>query len=96
MRQYVRNKNVVLRKIHSAYYLVDIKSNYNCYSHTLPALNEVGAVIWDTIASPATIEDIVEALKRIFDMSAVSDDEVESDVKEYISILSKMGYVSYV
>lgn len=96
MQRYVHSENVILREIHSVYYLIDIKCNYNSYSHTLPTLNEVGVAIWNAIASPATIEDIMKVLKETFDVSEVSDDEVEKDINEYISLLNKMGYVSYV
>ncbi len=96
MDKFVRNQNVVLRKIHSLYYLVDIKCNYNNGSHSIPALNEVGKVIWEALSEPVKIDNIVDEVIKTFDVSQISENEIKSDVENYISILIKMRYVTNV
>lgn len=93
---FVSNQNIVLRKIHSLYYLVDIKCNYNSEGHAIPALNEVGKAIWESLAEPTKIDAVVKKIIELFDVSSVSESEIKSDVVNYISMLIKMGYVTNV
>lgn len=96
MNRYVRNPNVVLRKIHSLYYLIDIKSNYRRDTHALPTLNEVGKVIWEMLDAPTDANAIKQKIKELFDVSSLPDGTVEADVDNYISALKDMGYVKNV
>ncbi len=91
-----RNNNIVLRNIHSLYYLVDIKCNYNNESHSIPTLNEVGKVIWESIEKPTKLDDVVKKVITSFDISGININDIKSDVIEYISLLIKMGYVENV
>lgn len=94
--KYVAKPDVILRDIHSTYYLVDIKCNYRNDYHQLPVLDNVGKVIWEAITSPLSIEDIVKRVKAAFDVSNVSDTELRSDVSDYLLMLSSLGYVKNV
>ncbi len=96
MDTFVRNQDIVLRKVHSLYYLVDIKCNYNREGHAIPALNEVAKAIWESLAEPTKIDDVVKKIKELFDVSYVSESEIKSDVLNYISMLTKMGYITNV
>lgn len=96
MERFIRKPDVVLRDIHSTYYLVDIKCNYRNDHHRLPVLDEVGKVIWETISSPSSIEDIVNQVKSSFDVADVSDSELRSDACEYLTALNSLGYIKNV
>lgn len=96
MDVFIRNQDVVLREVHSLYYLVDIKCNYNSNGHSIPALNEVGKAIWESLSTPTKIDDIINKIKKLFDVTNISESEVKSDVENYISTLIKMRYVTNV
>ena len=94
--KYVAKPDVVLRDIHSTYYLVDIKCNYRNDYHRLPVIDEVGKVIWEALSSPMTIEDIAKRVKATFDITNVQESELRSDISEYLAMLSAIGYVKNV
>lgn len=96
MDKFVRNQDIVLRKVHSLFYLVDIKCNYNSEGHSIPALNEVGKVIWESLKKPTEIDDIVKEIIKFFDVSNISESEIKSDVENYLSILLKMEFITNV
>jgi len=96
MDKFVRNQDIVLRKVHSLYYLVDVKCNYSSKGHSIPALNEVGKVIWESLANPTKIDNIVKEIITLFDVSKISESEIKADVESYILLLTKMRYVTNV
>ena len=94
--KFIRKQDVVLRDIHSTYYLVDIKCNYRNDYHRLPVLDEVGKLIWESLSCPLSLEDIVKIIKASFNVTNVSENELRSDISEYIFMLSSLGYVKNV
>ena len=94
--KYIRKPDIVLRDIHSTYYLVDIKCNYRNDYHRLPVVDEVGKVIWESLLNPLSVEEIIERVKASFDVAGVTESELHSDVSDYLLMLSSLGYVKNV
>ena len=59
-------------------------------SNGLFVLNEVGAFIWNHLASCDTEDDVVKALLEEYD---VSIEQAENDVHEFFEKLRKLGIV---
>ena len=96
MDMFIRKQDVILREIHGLYYLIDIKCNYNSDGHSIPTLNDVGKTIWESLEVPAQIDDIVEKITKLFDVSNVPKNEIRTDIENYILMLIQMGYVTNV
>ena len=88
----VRRKNVILRQIHGAYFLVDITDTYQDDSCSIYELNEIGAVIWNYIDDVRSIRDIAALLFEMI-IDSVSLDCIECDVADFVGDLSNLGFV---
>jgi hypothetical protein len=53
-------------------------------------LNEVASRIWQLVASPATVDEIVDAIAREFD---VSPEQATTDVTEFLASLDARGLI---
>lgn len=57
-------------------------------------LNEVGSHIWETLTDGATYEEIVDGIRRCYDMPAQQlDDPVERDVLQLLRSLWDAGLI---
>lgn len=87
-----KNENIVSRKIHDSYFLIDITDNYSHDKCALYEINETGMFIWDKIDGAHTVSDIAVALQ------AAIIDEVDiqiliDDVSEFIETLEAKEFV---
>jgi len=89
---YRQNKNVVIRKIHDTFFLIDIADNYMGDQCLLNEINEVGAFIWRELSDAKDIVSIVEKLKVQLN-EEVEFEVLYSDIKEYIQYLLQLGLV---
>ena len=55
------------------------------------ALNDVGGVIWDRLASDCSVDDLVDAVVQEFDIDRV---RATSDVEELLAELTGAGLIS--
>lgn len=67
-RPIIKNINIVERKIHGSFFLIDISDNYAEDKCALYEINEVGSFIWNQIDGKRSLTDIaVELQKAIVD-----------------------------
>ena len=82
----VKNMNVVERKIHDTYFLIDIKENYMNEKCHLYEINEMGFYIWKQIDGQKEISDIVQNVMGII-VDDVEYSVVYKDVEDYLKLL---------
>lgn len=86
------NKNIVARKVHDSYFLIDITDNYTSDKCVLFQIDEIGYFIWNNINGKNTSNDLAKLLK-----SSVSDDimyqTILCDVIEFLCELNKKGLI---
>ena len=87
-----KNENIVARKIHGSFFLIDISDNYSGDQCAIYEINETGMFIWEQINGARDIEELVALLK-----SAVIDDVdpqlLRDDVIEFIDTLIMKRFV---
>ena len=87
-----KNENIVARKIHGSFFLIDISDNYSGDQCAIYEINETGMFIWEQINGAHDIEELVALLK-----SAVIDDVdpqlLRDDVTEFIDTLIMKRFV---
>jgi len=86
---YVRNDQVVSRRIVDELILVPIRKNV-ADAETLYTLNEVGARVYELIDGARPVHDIVSAIVSEFE---ISGDEARTDVLEFISQLLEIDSI---
>lgn len=89
---YRQKNNVVIRKIHDTFFLIDITDNYIGDQCLLNEINEVGAFIWTELSDAKDIVSVVENLKLQLN-EEVEFDVLYNDVKEYIQYLLQLGLI---
>lgn len=76
-----KNDNVVARKIHDSFFLIDISDNYLNNKCALFEINETGMFIWNNINGSRTVEELVTLLKDAIiddvDYQVLFDDVVD-------------------
>lgn len=87
-----KNENIVARKIHDSFFLINIKDDYSDETCNLYEINEIGYFLWNKVSECNTIAELVDEL------SSALEDEVDKsiltdDVNEYISGLVEMGFI---
>lgn len=87
-----RNEDIVARKIHDTFFLINIKQNYLDDKCTLYEINELGYFIWNALAITDKIEVIVNMINNEID-EPVEKSIIENDVRTFFDVLSVEGYV---
>lgn len=76
-----KNDNIVARKIHDSFFLIDISDNYSNNKCALFEINETGMFIWNNINGSRTVEELVTLLKDAIiddvDYQVLFDDVVD-------------------
>ena len=87
-----KNKNIVGRRVHDTYFLIDITDNYSDDKCALYEVSGMGEFIWiqlDTLDSvDAVVEAITASITDYIDHSIIHD-----DVVEFISVLRSIGFL---
>lgn len=89
---YQKDSNIVFRKIASEYILVPIRqqvADLNC----IYVLNEIGALIWESIDGKNSIEHILKGITAVYD---VDEGTAKNDLSFFISHLLKIKAVDEV
>jgi Coenzyme PQQ synthesis protein D (PqqD) len=81
--RYVRNQEVVCRKIENELIIVPIRSGVGDLN-SLYTLNPVGSVLWDFMTEGHTVGEMVE---RICDEFEVTDVQAEQDIETFLDSL---------
>lgn len=89
---YIKNQNIVARKIHDSYFLINITDNYLDDKCRLYELNEIGYFIWNQLEETGEISIIVSVLNDNI-IGEVDYDMLWADVEEYLTVLVDEGFV---
>jgi hypothetical protein len=81
----IRSPSVVTRKTGNEYVLVPVTNNI-ADMNSVYTLNETGAFLWELINGENTIEDMIEALIREYD---IDEQTATNDVFEFINEMRK-------
>lgn len=77
----IKNINIVERKIHGSFFLIDISDNYAEDKCALYEINEVGSFIWNQIDGKRSLTDIAVELQKAIvddiDLQVLIDDASE-------------------
>ena len=87
-----KNKNIIARKIHDSFFLINIKENYLDDKCRLYEINEIGDFIWRELDSATTIPEVVEGLLSVLE-EGVDCSVVYQDVEEFINTLLEEGFL---
>jgi hypothetical protein len=86
MTRYAQSLGVVLRVVAGEHLLIPTAS---AVEHVF-ALNRVGLWVWEHVAQPATLDELVAGLTAEFD---VTESKAMSDVTAFLAGLSAKGLV---
>jgi hypothetical protein len=81
--RFVRNQEVVSRKIDGELIIVPIRSGVGDLN-SLYTLNPVGSVLWDFMTEGHTVPEMVE---RVCDEFEVSTNQAKQDIEEFLGSL---------
>jgi hypothetical protein len=81
--RFVRNQEVVSRKIDGELIIVPIRSGVGDLN-SLYTLNPVGSVLWDFMTEGHTVPEMVE---RVCDEFEVSTNQAKRDIEEFLGSL---------
>lgn len=84
--------SIVSRKIHNAFFLIDITDNYAQDTCALYEINETGNFIWQQIDGQKTVRDIAQALQQAI-VDEVDLQILVDDVAEFVDTLIGKGFV---
>lgn len=87
-----KNENIVARKIHDTFFLINITDKYENDKCILYQINEIGFFIWNNIDGKNSSDDLADLIK-----SAINDEvdyqTILSDVSEFLSELNNNGFI---
>ena len=87
-----KNDNVVARKIHGSYFLINITDNYSGDKCAIYEINETGIFIWNNIDGIRTVDDLARLLKEAI-VDDIDYEVIYDDVTEFINTLIARHYV---
>jgi len=87
-----KNCNVVARKIHGSFFLIDISDNFSDDKCALYEINETGMFIFDCINGMRTLDDLVNLLQEAI-VDEVEYHVLYEDVVEFVDSLRLRGFV---
>ena len=88
----VKREDVILRQIHGAYLLVDIRDKYLDDSCSIYELNDMGAIIWNQVDGVKATRDIANILQEMI-VDDIPLNTIEKDVTDFIQDLSSLGFI---
>lgn len=87
-----RNPNMVSRKIHDAFFLIDMTDNYAQDKCALYEINETGNFIWEQIDGTNTVNDIALALQQAI-VEQIDLQILVDDVADFVATMLTKGFV---
>lgn len=87
-----KNKNIVGRKIHGSFFLIDIADHYTGDKCALYEINQTGQFLWNQIDGSRSTEDLVCLLKAAI-VDEVDEQILYTDVSEFINVLLAKQFV---
>ena len=89
MASYQRDENIVTRNVAGEMVLVPVRSNVGDLDAVF-TVSRVGREIWNQLDKPRTLDELVEAVTREFD---VSTEAARRDVENFLESLGSAGLV---
>lgn len=71
-----RNKNIIFKYVEDTVYILDP------YNTVIRTLNETASFLWNSLEKPKSINELTKLVCKEF---AVSQQQAENDIKEFIS-----------
>ncbi len=90
--KFSKNQNIILRKVHGSFFLVNISDHYDRDRCILFELNHIGAFIWNSLDVPKSIEEVSIILQREL-ADPVELSVLENDVEQFVSELRKLRFL---
>lgn len=91
-KKFIRNENIIARRIHGAFFLIDITDNYSGDKCSIYEINETGMFLWQAISSERTAHDLAMLL-----LAEIVDDVdyaiVHEDVLSFLVTLCAHGFL---
>jgi coenzyme PQQ synthesis protein D (PqqD) len=91
-KSFVKDDNLMARNIAGETLIVPIRNSVGDLN-SIYTLNEVGALVWQMIDGRTSVEQIVGAISREYDVTA---DEAAGDVVELLDSMTEAGLVRLV
>jgi len=91
--KYFKNDDVVLRDIHSMFFLINIKKKYFDGNQMLIKINEVGVQIWNVVDEHHEFEFICDRIIKLYSIPYSEIPLIKNDVSEFCNNLVKLGYL---
>ena len=92
MKTVQKKENVVARKIHGGFFLIDICDNYAGDKCAIHEINETGMFLWECMQGKTTVASLAQKLCDAI-IDEVDYAVILSDVSEYIDTLAAEGFV---
>ena len=89
---FVRTSNAVLREIAGEHLLVPVRRGNLLDAESLYILDDVGAWVWEALATPSTPAALAEGVRDAFEVASGQD--VEADLRDLLSDLASQGLVA--
>jgi hypothetical protein len=86
---YVRSQAVVSRRIAGETLIVPVRGKVGDLA-SIYSFNATGSLIWQTLESPKTLADLINAFEQEY---AVSSEQAEQDVKQFLNDTLSAGLV---
>lgn len=87
---FVVSGDVIAKKIEDEYVIVPITSGVGDLDSEIFSLNRTGSMIWDELDGEQTVDEIILALSRRFN---IAKDKITGDVIEILSDLLAKGFI---
>ena len=87
-----KKDNIVCRRIHGSYFLIDISDNYSGDKCTLYEINQTGMFIWNNIDGNKSIYDLSQLLKKEI-IDNIDMEIIYNDVSEFVSTLIQKNFL---
>lgn len=87
-----KNENIVARKIHDTYFLINITDKYARDKCVLYQINEIGFFIWNNIDGKKSSNDLASLIKFVI-KDDVDYQSILCDVGEFLSELNNKGFI---
>ena len=86
------NENIVLRKIHGTYFLIDITDNYKEDKCSLYEINQTGTFLWENLANAKDSSELAALLKAAI-IDDVDFEIIKNDVDDFVAALRERNFI---
>lgn len=86
----LRNENFIKRQIGSGFAIVAIGAATKKFNGMI-SVNETGSFIWDRLAEPLTLEELVDKVTEEYEVDA---ETARKDVLAFLDVLKGVGAVA--